>query len=442
MRIGNVKISNVEGYITLFFIGFALRFIAFSINMPFESDVRTFQAWAFLLHEYGLSNFYYADTFTDYPPMYMYVLWVLGFIRIALGIDFFSTQINLLFFMPAIISDVITTLLIYRLCRNIISDNNFGISFLIALAYSANPAVIINSAVWGQVDSIHTLLLFLALSGIVKKQTLPIYLLYGIAVLTKPQSLIVAPVFLYSAFHYFKENEYSPKSAATMVGYAALTFLFMALLSLPFVHGFDLTPVLRQYFDTMGTYPFASHNAYNFYALTGGNRQAITLFYVVVSVVAIVGVTIMSFWILHHNWSEKSALFVAGLLFTITFVFSVRMHERYLFPALLFFLAAAIYNEKDKQKIIGKTRRKSKHKSKQKDIRLFILYGAFSVTLFINCADVLLQFHGMRFLTLGEASTGAFRPIDEGIALVSFINVVLAIYSLKIGLDIKKCTKT
>jgi len=417
--------KGYAGYIAILIIGFGVRFAAFTINMPFQVDVNTFQAWAVLLYEGGLSNFYYADTFTDYPPMYMYVLWVVGAIRYVFDLAFFSPAFNLVTFMPAMICDVITGLLIYRLCRRIFADDvdkDFGKPFWISLAYLANPAVIINSSVWGQVDSIHTLLLFLALYAVSKKQTLPVYLLYGVAVLTKPQSLIVAPIFLYSAFYYCKSRDYSLKAAATMFGYAAAAFAFMAVLSLPFTPGFDLSPVIRQYADTLGSYPFASVNAYNFYALTGGNWREITPFYALVSILAISGVTFMSFWILHRHWNGKTIFFSAALLFIITFVFSVRMHERYLLPALLFLLVAAIF-----------TKRK-------KDKSLSALYVVFSVTLFINCADVLLMFYGVRLFTLGQPLPGVFRPTDEAMALVSFVNVVMAVHALKVGWDIGKWT--
>ena len=411
----------MKGYAALAVIGLAVRLAAFMIDMPFQGDVFTFQSWAVKLFEDGLSRFYYADTFTDYPPMYMYFLWAAGAIRNALDLEFLSPQFNLLVFTPSIIADLITGLLIYRLCRCIFSDSDFGRSFLISLAYLSNPAIIINSSVWGQVDAIHTLLLFLALYAVSKKQTLPVYLLYGAAVLTKPQSLIVAPVFLYSAFHYYKAHGYSLKAAAVMFGYAIITFLFMALLSLPFAPAFDLSPILRQYSDTLGSYPFASVNAYNFYALTGGNWHEITTFYFLLSMVAIVGVTLMCFWILHKHWSGSGIFFSSALLFIITFVFSVRMHERYLFPALLFLLIAAILRDN------------------KSDKRLFLLYAAFSVTFFINCLDILLQFNDIQLFNV-RVPERTFRPINEAMAFISFLHVTLAVYTLKIGRDIRRWT--
>ena len=412
-----------QGYLILFFIGLGIRLAAFTINMPFQVDITTFQAWATMLYEGGLSNFYYADTFTDYPPMYMYVLWVAGAIRQAFDLAFLSPSFNLVIFTPSIIFDVITGLLIYRICRHTFDDERvFGKSFWIAFAYLANPAIIINSSVWGQVDSIHTFLLFLSLYAVSKKQSLPAYLIYGVAVLTKPQSLIVAPIFLYSAFYYWKEQNYSLKAASTMIGFAAATFGFMILLSLPFAPNFDLSPVILQYADTLGSSPFAASNAYNFHTLIGGNWHPLTpfSFHNIVGTTSIVGITFMTFFILHRQWSGKNIFLTAALLFITTFTFSVRMNERYLFPALLFLLISAVLSEI------------------RLDKKLLALYGIFSVTLFINCADVLLMSYDTRLFTLGTPPPVTFRPIDEAMALISFINVAAALYSLKLGWDIIK----
>lgn len=445
------RFAHLSGYFVLFIIGLGIRYLAFLIDMPWTGDVHILQSWATQLYTGGFSGFYHnASPFVDYTPVYLYVLWLAGAIQHAFGLEHLTFQFNLVTFAPAIIADLITGLLIYAMCirvfvnktisnktiNNKTTDNKTASneilvkSFLIALAYLANPGIILNSSVWGQMDAVHTLLLFLALYAVSKKQTLPVYLLYGIAVLTKPQSLIAAPIFLYSAFHYYKESKYAPKAGFIMLLYALVTFLFMALLFLPFAQNFDLISlisVFRQYAHILGEHRFevATINAYNFYALTGGNWQEISSFYALVSMAAIAGVTCMAFWLLHRHWNGATIFFTAALLFTITFVFSVRMHERFMFPTLLYLLTSAIL-----------MRNKS-------DYRLLVLYGTLSVTFFINCLDVLLRFHNIYVfadLFYNSAAFRAFRPIDEFIALVSFVNVVLAGCILKIGWDIRSWT--
>src|SRR3989449_11684377 len=55
----------------------------------FTTDVGTFQAWAERLAEIGPGRFYEPGYFSDYPPAFLYVLWLLGamfdgeFLRLA-----------------------------------------------------------------------------------------------------------------------------------------------------------------------------------------------------------------------------------------------------------------------------------------------------------------------------------------------------------------------
>ena len=416
----------MKAYIAVFTIGILVRIAAFFTDLKFGGDVYLFQAWAVLLFEGGLPNFYYSDMFTDYTPVYMYVLWGIGALRHLLGdLPYMSREFNMLVFAPAVISDMVTGMLLLLICRRVFyNDGDFGKPFWITLAYLLNPAVIINSSMWGQVDAIHTLLLFVALYALHKYQTLPVYLLYGFAVLTKPHSLIVAPIFLYSAFLYFKERNYSIKAAFTVIGYGIATFVFMALLIAPFTWGLNFVSLWQQYSQYLGTRPFASINAYNFYAMLGGNWQSISPFFNFVTIVAIVGVSLMTFWILHKRWDRISIFFCAALLFIITFNFSVQMHERYLFPALLFLLVAAVFM----------------HQKNPKSRRFIVLYIGFTITFTLNCLDVLLSLHGinlLRFIPLPDV----FMPVHGLIALVSFASVAMAVYSLRTGGDVASWTE-
>jgi len=415
----------MKGYIAIFILGLVVRAIVFSFGIHFDGDVWTLQGWAIRLFEYGLSDFYYSDALTDHSPGYMYVLWLMGAIRDSTGWPVLSTEFNRLTFIPPITIDLITSLLIYGICRRIFTEaGDFGKPFWIALAYSLNPSIIINSSAWGQTDAIHTLLMALALYSLCRKQSLPSYLLYGLAIMVKPHSLVVAPIFLFSAFHYFRQRDYTPKAALTMFGFAVITFAFMILLTLPFTQNFNLLSLWEQYSEYLGIVPLASINAYNFHAMMGNNFQGINPFTNFISTAAVAGVTLYSFWILHKRWDKVSIFFCAAMLNIITFNFAVQMRDRYLFPSILFLLLAAIYM----------------HKKNPADKRIIMLYTGFTITFFINCFDILMTINGSPILTATPLSYDIWRPVHGAITLVSFISVALALYSLKIGWDITKWT--
>ena len=417
----------MKGYIAIFFISLLVRLFIFSLGVHFNGDIWIFQVWGIQMFEHGFADIYYSDTFLDYLPGYLYVLWLIAAIQDTMGWETFSTELNLITFLPAIISDLVKSLFLYGICRRIFTeDGDFGKPFWIALAYSLNPAIIINSSAWGQIDAVHTMLLGFALYALYRKQSLPVYLLYGLAIMVKPHSLVVAPIFLYSAFYYFRKNHYTLKAALTMIGFGILAFAFMIAITLPFTQNFNLLSWWYQYSQSLGTRPVMSVNAFNFYALLGGNWQPINLFSNFVTGISVIFVTLYTFWILHQRWDKITIFFCAAMLNIITFNFAEQMHERYLFPSIFFLLMAAI----------------SMYEKEPKEKRIMILYIGFTITFFINCLEVLLDLHGNSFMTARPLPDGVFRPIHAPIALISFISVALAIYSLKIGWDITKWTET
>ena len=131
-----------------------IRVIAAALSHGFGNDTACFASWADRIFQLGPSGFYSPDFFTDYPPGYMYVLWVLGAVRKLFGIEYYSAPHLVLLKIPAIICDMACGLLLFREAAKKCSENQ---AFFLCAAYLLNPVVILNSSVWGQVDSVFTL---------------------------------------------------------------------------------------------------------------------------------------------------------------------------------------------------------------------------------------------------------------------------------------------
>ncbi|OLC53995.1 MAG: hypothetical protein AUH85_12790 [Chloroflexi bacterium 13_1_40CM_4_68_4] len=58
-------------------VGLVLR-LAFVPTAGFPTDVGTFMAWGDRLREVGPGQFYSPDYFSDYPPGFLYVLWLVA----------------------------------------------------------------------------------------------------------------------------------------------------------------------------------------------------------------------------------------------------------------------------------------------------------------------------------------------------------------------------
>jgi dolichyl-phosphate-mannose--protein O-mannosyl transferase len=408
--------------IWLLLAGLVVRVFLILLNLSYEVDMNCFQSWARFLYENGLSEIYTSSIFCDYPPFYLYVLYLIGAVRAAFDFPTLSPAFNVLTALPPIACDLGLAFIFYRL-----AEKRAGVRFgaIVAAMYIFNPAIIYDSGVWGQLDSVYALLLVAALYLVSEKKLLPAYLIYAAAILTKPQSLIVSPVFLYSAYDYLRASDIK-KTLPRFGLYILCAALALPVRALPFTKGFDFMPVIDQYIGTLDSYNYASVNAFNIYALTGGNWGAITPFYVFFAVAAVAGVVVLAFWVLHREANYRYAVFFsAALLNTGAFMFSIKMHERYLFPTLAFLLMAYVCLEHAPPRV-SKKRAKNAPKPFAALLAgphakpLLFLYAAFSVTFLANCALVLYMLQNGNTLEL----------VAKPAPVVSFTNVAIMVFML------------
>ena len=126
-----------------------LRLVLGASVTGYETDINTFKAWAGMVDQMGMNQIYYSDVFLDYPPGYLYVLWCLEKLRQLLGLDAMGSGFTLLIKLPSIFADILCGYLLYRFAQK--SGTN---PLLAAGLYLFCPAVLINSTIWGQADSL------------------------------------------------------------------------------------------------------------------------------------------------------------------------------------------------------------------------------------------------------------------------------------------------
>lgn len=354
-------------FFVLFAGALAIRLAAAALSKGFGSDTACFAAWADRIFTLGPGEFYSPDVFTDYPPGYMYVLWVLGAVRSLFSMEYASAAHLILLKLPAIACDIACGLLILREGRKKCSDFQ---SLFLCIAYLLNPAIILNSSVWGQVDSVFTLAVVCMCLCLIRGKMLPSYIAFGIGVLIKPQALIFAPVLLAGIIDWVFLKDFSPRKLLVNLLQGVSVICGMVLLCLPF--GFS--NVWEQYFSTVGSYPYAAVNACNLWGLFGLNwvsqdNTFLGVPYRLIGMAVIVAVVLLVLYLsIRGKKDTEKYPFLAALLILAIFVFSVRMHERYMYPGLPLLLLAYIYRPS------GYT---------------FLCYGGFSAMHFYNTAQVL-----------------------------------------------------
>ena len=406
LYVTDLKIKNIllNRYFLLIAAGLIVRVLALNIGPGFQTDVECFKSWASILYENGPAAFYSSEFYTDYPPGYMYILYALGFLRsfLELSDEAFTTLIK----TPAIIFDIAAGVMILRLASKKLSG---AVSLALSLLYILNPSVIINSSVWGQVDSVHTFVILLSLYLLTEDGYHESFALFALSVLIKPQALMFSPIYIFAAFKKASAAEKRSGGALYIARLAAVCCAVFFAGTLPFAKRFDFVPVLKQFVSTLASYPYATVNAYNLYALLGLNWFPVGfggagLPAAVIGLAALILIVAASFYLLKCDFTPGGVFFTAAFINITAFMFSIKMHERYVFPALAL-LAVAYIHKRDK--------------------RLLLLFAGFSVTLFVNCADILNVY----------SNNMDYGLIRESLPAVSAVNVFLTLFLIYAALS-------
>ena len=373
------------------FFAFIIRFILFPIP-GYQVDLNTFSSWFGTAAQYGPRIFYNVVSWCDYPPFNVYIFWGLG--SIANAYSFFGTpqMFYLIKLLPSLF-DIATTVIIFVYLRK---QTKFSTSLLVAILYVFNPAIIINSAIWGQFDSIYTFFLLLSITLFLSSKPKLSIVFLVISLLTKPQSIAVVPLIVFLIF-----KKYGWKTLLKSLLSGIVTAFIVII---PFEWNNPIVFLSNIYFGALEGYAYTSVNAFNFWAF-GGLWVRETTFLFATGWLLFGVLVVFVLYTVHNRFhiSEKMlVLFSAFTLFFGFFMLPTRIHERYLFPALSIIALSLPFLKKMRP-----------------------IYIVLSLTCFINQSYVLY------YLNLGT-----FIPAGNLVVIgVSLINLVTFIYVLMLLWD-------
>lgn len=367
---------------------FVLRVILAGAYKGHETDMNCFLGWAGAVFEHGFREFYTLDMFHDYPPGYMYVLYIAGAINKLFG---FSGGISYVVIkLPAIICDIITGVFIYKISKRKFSD---AVSAIFAAIYLFNPAVILNSSLWGQVDSVYTLFAILMIYFITEKKMIYSYFMFAICLFIKPQAFIFTPVLIGGIVENIFRDNFSWNKFWKNLGAGMAAIAVILILSLPFGFG----NVVEQYKATMASYPQLTVNAFNIWGAMGQNWGGLTPIASILGYLFIAAIAVYAVYLILKSKNEGKYYFAGALLAFLTYMLSVKMHDRYAFPAMALMLIAVIYAA---------------------GIKNFGMYALMTVSQFFNTAWVL-------FVYTADINKFYRSPV---VIVASIINVALMIF--------------
>ena len=330
-------------------LGILLRVIIAYAALPpdagFAADLNSFRSWASELGTRGPWGFYARGMFVDYLPGYMWVLWALGSLgALVTG----STDPGALIKLPAILADGLLVFATARLAADLGAPRRGQL--VAAVAMAVGPMIWLDSAVWGQVDSVGTAALLLSLSALIRDKTVRGAILAALAAVLKPQFGILIPIVAVLAF----VRARSARDPWAFVVAALAGAATIAIAALPF--GLTLPDVLAKVAEAAGGYPYLSVNAWNPWALIEVGGRAVVdatgwasdidplpligIPGVAIGSAAIAAAVLVAMRYVRSDTAIRTVTAVAILAIAF-FVLPTRVHERYLFPAIPLTIALA-----------------------------------------------------------------------------------------------------
>src|SRR5208282_3180505 len=227
----------------------------------FGTDVGSYQAWALQIADMGPAHTYQQGYFLDYPPGYLYALWIAGIISRAIGAG--GDTLRVIVESPALIADFFMCFVVFAYVRR---TEHRHLALIAMLMVALNPALLFDTVIWGQSDSVLTLVMWLAVVATLAGEYEISWALAALSVLIKPQGLMVVPV-----LGWWLLLEADP---ATWLRAAIVSIGTFIIGIAPFQIGHEWDWIIKLYSSTAAYYHETSVNAFNFLALIGGLRQA------------------------------------------------------------------------------------------------------------------------------------------------------------------------
>lgn len=372
-----------------------LRFLisAFYYN---EYDLAFFNIpWAEAMHRYGLSVYGKLSLdILDYPPLYLVCLWPVSGLVAAANVA--GNTVALMFWIKLVpcLFDLGLVVLFWRVGHRVATKNGL----FAALIWALNPATVFNCAVWGQTDCI--LIFFIALCALSFYDKKPAWgtVWFAFGCLAKLQMAYLLPVLLLELFFNYRVK----RALSALVTGAAVGIL--GWLPFSFYSG-NLKLLFDVYFSGFDKYPYMALSAFNLYGLMDCNKKPVELSIIgglsgqtlstIFTVLLLAGLCLGYFFA--RRSKTKVPFYLHGLFFMNgIFLLTVKMHERYQVPVLVFAVLCWLIGQRKEYKRV------------------------FFMLLAITTANQALTF--FQYTTCKE---GWYRALIIGLVVGSELNLVL-----------------
>jgi hypothetical protein len=366
--------------------------IAIVIYLPlarttgYWGDIEIYMAWTHQITHFGIHSAYGADVpaAPNTTPGLLYPFWIIGqAFRNFFSPDFPQPWVDrtnqaYLRFMLRLPALLCTALIATAAALLVRRRWGVGVALVAAAAYVFNPAVIFESAYYGQTGAVHTLFMLLGVVGLAEGYPAAGWAALAAGMLTKPQADIFLPLFIIYTWRRYGFR------ATLRSGFAAL--IAGLVLLAPFILRGTLNEMWARISHVADYHPVLSATAHNVWWLASlGNGKASDLLmpplldrlgwpiftYRAIGL-ALVGLAYLVVLVrILRDTSPRTLYLSAAFLFLSFFMLATQIHENHLIPMFPLLLLACIG---DPGNHIGTSR------------KLWLLYGLFAITATLNMA--------------------------------------------------------
>lgn len=444
-------------------IGIVIRLVLVG-NPGFIADVAFWKSWSLAASDHGIVWTAF-NTNINYPPGFIYVLWVMGKIYTLFGnphnFNDFWRENNFGFLLAsksiAIASDVAIAVLIYWffsqkkklkelgasldlkmggakegprqhasersegvLAGGIMSDRTHklwgslmnNVPLLLSAIFFLHPVVILDSALWGQVESFGLLFTLTAIVLVLYKKPYLGSFIFIIGTQMKLQNIIFIPLFFIFIWRYFDF-----KTVVKSLGVATLSFF---AINLPFVLSSNMTKVLDLLTTNSDYFPLLSLNAHNlWWIVAGGNgmgiNDKITLLGILnaktIGLILFSCAYLLSTLLIIKKPTPRNLFLAISLGIFSFFLWTTESHERYSYPVVVLLLFFYPFISNSKKKLL-----------------FVICYLLLSISIFLNMHSGLIANYpenGFDIITFFTRSNLAGIGIANSILLISLFFLLL-----------------
>lgn len=348
------------------------------------SDMNVWKDWTQKIAQHGLTNIFNVSDINYIG--YDYALWVIAAIyqRISPSFDIESMRLNLLVKGPPVLFDLALVALTFAVSRALLRQRPevvaaaarrlrldrlalapaTALALLPAALVAFHPAVVYDSAAWGQTDGIITFFMLAAVAALAGRAVMLAFFLWAVGFVVKPQPIVILPALV--AFTWWMAGWRGlARAGVGIAAGAALTMGFWVVQgetrSLIHVYHMLFTPepsLSMQawngwWFSTLRSHPVPDNTAVTvFGAGLTYQRASLLLFGAAV---------LLSLAYLRRHRDLVGLLEASAFAVFAFYMLPVSIHERYLYP--LFGLLAPVLLLRP---------------------RWLLLYAPLSVTFFLN----------------------------------------------------------